>query len=126
MRGEKNIVVKVGSAAITTDSDINTSVIQRFAFSISQLIKNYGKNITIVTSGAIALGRKKENKHYGKENILEQQYYASIGQHSLMAAYEDEFKKFDLAVGQFLVTHRDFFDKTKNSDGLTRLDILIY
>ncbi len=113
----RGIVIKIGTAGITTDSNINENVIERLAESCSKLIQE-GKNITIITSGAIALGRRKTNSSCNdKETIKQKQRYAAIGQPLLMQAYIKAFDKYKTNVGQFLLT----FD---NLDSKKRLMIL--
>lgn len=106
------IVIKIGTAGITSDSNINYRLIECIAKSCSELIKS-GKNVTIITSGAIALGRRKTSSPYrDNETIKDKQRYAAIGQPLLMEAYIEAFDKYKLNVGQFLLTS-DHLDSKK-------------
>lgn len=109
----KGIVIKIGTAAITTNSDINYKLINSIAKSSSELIRN-GKNITIVTSGAIALGRRKANSTYREnETLKDKQRYAAIGQPLLMQAYINAFDKYKINLGQFLLTFDNLDSKKR-------------
>lgn len=111
----KNIVIKIGTAAITTDSNINYEIIESIAKSCSELISQE-KNITIITSGAIALGRRKTNSPYvDNETIKAKQRYAAIGQPLLMQAYIEAFDKYKLNVGQLLLTSDNLDSKKRFS-----------
>lgn len=109
----KSIIAKVGTAGITTNNDIRRDVIKRLACSCYHLL-NLGKNVAIVTSGAIALGRRETKSEYKEnESLREKQRYASIGQPFLMQAYREEFKKYGIRVAQLLVTYNDFSNKER-------------
>lgn len=109
----KKVVVKIGTAAITTDSDINYELIDKIAKSCSKLI-NEGKEILIVTSGAIALGRRKtKSKYRDNETIKDKQRYAAIGQPLLMQAYIEAFNRYGTNVGQFLLTFDNLDSKKR-------------
>lgn len=109
----KSIIVKVGTAGVTTKDNIRREVIKQLACGCYQLLK-FGKSVAIVTSGAIALGRRETNSKYRKnESLQEKQRYASIGQPFLMQAYREEFKKYGIRVAQLLLTSNDFNDKKR-------------
>ena len=101
----ENIVIKIGTAAITTaDNSINQALIDKLAENCSNLI-DYGKCISIVTSGAIACGKGKV-QGYDSTNHYER--FAALGQPILMQAYIESFDKYKKNVGQILLTDDDF------------------
>lgn len=103
-----NIVIKIGTAGITTqDNGINKNVIGKLAKSCSELLDS-GKNVYIVTSGAIACG-KGEVKNCKSNNT---ERLAAIGQPILMNAYREAFRKYGKLAGQILLTE-DNFDSRK-------------
>lgn len=103
----KNIVVKIGTAAITTDNDINKREIDRLAYDIS-IFQKESKNIIIVTSGAIAMGRRVAKvQARDDETLQEKQRYAALGQPVLMQHYIDSFSKYNLRLGQLLIVEDD-------------------
>jgi len=104
----KSILIKVGTAGVTTKNNIRRDVIERLANNCYKLL-NLGKSVAIVTSGAIALGRRETNSKFRKnESLREKQRYASIGQPFLMQAYREGFKKYGIRVAQILLTYNDF------------------
>lgn len=105
------IVVKVGTAGITTDSKINSKIIANLAKCCHEL-RMQGKCVTIVTSGAIASGKRK--LHTSLEgSLVEKQVYAAVGQPLLMQEYILEFGKYGVNIAQFLVTKNDFVNKER-------------
>lgn len=110
MKGIK-YVVKIGTATITTDGGINYERIKNLAADCKNLLKN-GNSVTIITSGAMASGRRKLNTEYRKnETMAEKQMYSAIGQPLLMEAYINAFEEHEITTGQFLVTNYDFNNK---------------
>src|SRR3989338_1186331 len=101
-------VVKIGTNLLTKpDHSLNTDFIQKIAAQVSEL-KEAGHEPLIVTSGAVAAGRriltlKKETKHVPYRKAL-----ASIGQAFLLDTYRDSFFKYNLPIGQILLTMADF------------------
>jgi glutamate 5-kinase len=102
------IVIKVGTAGITTNGDVDKDVIENLAKNCFEL-REAGKYVTVVTSGAIAAGRKQLNST--KEGTLtEKQTYAAVGQPLLMQHYREQFGKYKMHVAQFLVNKTNFDD----------------
>jgi len=100
------IVIKVGTKAITTDHSIDSKSIENVAKHTAKLTE-FGKKVTIVTSGAIAAGRR-ELKIWGKRSLKEKQMLAAVGQPILMREYAEAFDKYGLSVAQFLVSADNF------------------
>ncbi|MFH1191684.1 MAG: glutamate 5-kinase [Candidatus Omnitrophota bacterium] len=107
-RKYKRIVVKVGSSLFATDKHkLDTGVVNKIALQISELIKQ-GKEVVVVSSGAIALGMSIL-KLSGRPKRLEYlQATAAIGQHELMHVYKLAFNKYGLNCAQLLLTWDDF------------------
>lgn len=103
----RRIVVKVGSAVLTDEQGIDAKVIENIARELS-FLKNSGREVILVSSGAVAAGKRHvvlpENKHVG---LVEKQALAAIGQPSLMQSYVEAFAKHDQRVAQVLLTHGD-------------------
>ncbi len=103
----KRIVIKLGTN-ILRSKDGNVSLPRVFSFieDISQLVKS-GKEVIIVTSGAVGLGKKRleiENT----DNTVLKQACAAIGQSKLMSIYEGGFDSYGLTCAQVLLTEEDF------------------
>lgn len=104
----KRMVIKVGSAVLAGrhDEGLDEAVFSKLAHSISELERS-GKDIILVTSGAIAIGMKKTGLKQRPVSIPEKQAIAAIGQVSLMALYEKAFAPLHEKVAQVLLTHDD-------------------
>ena len=109
----KRIVVKVGSAVLTDEHGIDAAVITNIARDLS-FLKNSGREVILVTSGAVAAGKRivtlPESKKIG---LAEKQALAAIGQPSLMQSYVEAFDKCDQRVAQVLLTHADLEDRDR-------------
>jgi glutamate 5-kinase len=102
----KRVVVKVGSAVLTGEAGLNREVIDGLARQISAL-RQQGREVILVSSGAVAAGRRKLQLTKYSINIREKQAIAAIGQSNLMRVYEDAFDSYDQKVAQILLTHDD-------------------
>lgn len=105
------IVVKVGTQAIVApDGTLLEPVIKNLVKQLVRL-KESGHQVILVSSGAVASGRKVAREMLHKEfgSLLgEKQILASLGQPVLMNAYTEWFKPFGLAPSQILLTKQDF------------------
>jgi glutamate 5-kinase len=103
----KRIIVKVGSAVLTSGSSMNYDVIDNIAKEISYL-HNSGREVILVSSGAVAAGKKKLAFNGGKDiSLQEKQALAAIGQSHLMHIYDSAFAKYNKNIAQALLTHAD-------------------
>jgi len=103
----KRIVIKLGTNILRNeDGEIAVSRIYSFIEDISKLIKE-GKEVIIVTSGAVGLGKKKLNLGSTDGDGVKQAC-AAVGQSRLMCYYEAGFATFDIPVAQILLTEDDF------------------
>ena len=108
LQDQKRIVIKIGSATLVDEATgrLRAAWLQTLVDDIA-LLKEAGKEILIVSSGAIALGRKKTTLPTGKLKLEESQAAAAIGQIALGQAYADALHKVDLIAGQILLTLSD-------------------
>ena len=103
----KRVVVKVGSAILTGADGINKQVIDNLAKEIS-FLHNTGREVILVTSGAVAAGRRKIHISDGLElTIKQKQALAAIGQSRLMHDYDEAFAVYGKNIAQILLTHSD-------------------
>ena len=107
LKKTKRIVVKIGTNTLSAkDGKMALSTIYGFIEDIAEL-KAQGKEVILVTSGAVGFGAKKLN--IDKPDTIEtKQACAAIGQAKLMHFYEDAFDKFNITVAQVLLTEDDF------------------
>ncbi len=108
----KRIVFKFGTNVLRNDEgEISLSRIYAFIEEISKLHKQ-GKEIIIITSGAVGLGAKRLNAD-SKESLSVKQACAAVGQCQLMSIYEDGFNKYSINTAQILLTEDDFSNRIK-------------
>ncbi|WP_035540793.1 glutamate 5-kinase [Hyphomonas oceanitis] len=104
-RTAKRIVVKTGSALIAEYGKARTDWLARLAADISDL-RARGKDVILVSSGAVALGRVDLGSPT-PARLDQKQAAAAIGQPRLMAALASAFASHDIIVGQALLTLSD-------------------
>lgn len=108
----KRIVFKFGTNVLRNDDgEISLSRIYSFIEDISKLHKQ-GKEIIIVTSGAVGLGAKSLSVN-SSESLSIKQACAAVGQCQLMSIYEDGFGKYSINTAQILLTEDDFSNRIK-------------
>ena len=107
----ERITVKVGSNVITRkDGSLNVGRILRLVEDVAVLCKQ-GKEVILVTSGAVAAGRSEVIPSKRTNVIGAKQVWASIGQVKLMANYQFLFSKYGIQAGQLLATKESFSDR---------------
>jgi glutamate 5-kinase len=107
IKNAERIVIKIGTKVLTeNDNTLSYSVIESIVRQVSEYIDTRRKFI-IVSSGAIALGLSRMGLSKRPKEINLLQAAASLGQSSLMHAYEVEFKKSTYETAQILLTSED-------------------
>ena len=121
----KKIVIKVSTNMITDGIDtIYLDKVHVFVKEIAELIKE-GKNIIIVSSGAIGCGLAKLNMKMRPKEYKQLQALASVGQIHLMSIYQEEFNKHGLNIGQILLSADDTKDSARRANVRNTLDVLL-
>ena len=124
IRNAKRIVIKFGTNTLSKpDGTIALSRIYSCIEDIAEL-KKKGKEIIMVTSGAVGFGAKKLNIKK-PANAFEKQACAAVGQAKLMHFYEDAFDKFGVTVAQVLLTEDDFSFRNRYLSLKTTLNELL-
>lgn len=120
----KRIVFKFGTNILRGD-DGYVSLPRIFSFieDISSLARA-GKEVIIVTSGAVGLGKKRLGLEGSKGTALKQAC-AAIGQSKLMSIYESGFDTYNLVAAQILLTEDDFSIRTRYLSLRTTLNKLL-
>jgi len=109
----KRIVIKVGTSNITDKSyRLDPRKVEKLAKEIIEL-KNQGREVIVVTSGAIGAGIDKLDLKQRPRDIKVLQATAAIGQNILMSTYDRYFAKYEQTIAQLLLTHEDFFDRQR-------------
>jgi len=109
----KKIVIKVGTNTLTRQgsNEIDTDYIRQMVRQIAELRKK-GKQVVIITSGAIGMGAGQLNIAEKIKDIKMRQACAAIGQPILMAEYRKAFEQFGITVAQVLLI-ADVLNKRK-------------
>ena len=109
----KRVVVKIGSAVLTGEDGLNQEVMENLAQEVSFLLKS-GKEAILVSSGAVAAGKKRLGLQVDRNlELKEKQGAAAIGQSTLMRSYEDIFDRLGYKVAQVLLTHDDLSNRNR-------------
>ena len=103
--------LKVGTSTLTAGKkELNLPTIVDLARQISILLDN-GKEVVLVTSGAIAAGRELMRKNVSNQQIPAKQMLAAIGQPRLMEIYAQVFRIYGISVAQVLLTRSDLVQR---------------
>lgn len=114
----KRIVIKVGTSTLTYDNGkINFNRIEKLTRVISDLM-NRGKELVLVTSGAIGVGVGKLQLKEKPKSIGDKQAVAAVGQCELMHIYSKFFGEYGHVVGQILLT-KDVVEENKSRKNVT-------
>jgi glutamate 5-kinase len=105
----RRIVVKVGSAILAADGDLADGAFSDIARQISELADS-GRDIVLVSSGAIAIGKRDLGWGGASESIPEKQAAAAVGQIGLTGLYKRHFASFGRQVAQILLTRSGLED----------------
>jgi glutamate 5-kinase len=106
------IVAKFGTGLLTSGTDrLDLQVMSSLVDQIARL-HSQGREIIVISSGAIASGRQKLKKVAERKNTPFKQVLASVGQSHLMYTYEQLFDRYEITAAQALLTKRDLCDRS--------------
>ncbi|WP_395832313.1 glutamate 5-kinase [Archangium violaceum] len=112
VRAARRVVVKIGTNALTNATGrFNRAHFE--ALGEDLLWASQGRELVVVSSGAIALGVERLGLPARPKDIPGKQACAAVGQSRLMQAYEEAFGKADRRVAQVLLTHGDVQDRRR-------------
>jgi glutamate 5-kinase len=122
----KRIVIKIGSALLVDRSTgrLRATWLNSLADDVSALVEA-GKDVIIVSSGAIALGRHVLGLPKGALELEQSQAAAAVGQISLASAYQDVFRTRGLGVAQILLTLGDTEERRRYLNARRTIDTLL-
>lgn len=107
------IVIKVGSSLVTNDGQgLDRVAVSHWAAQIASL-REQGKEVVLVSSGAVAEGMARLGWPKRPSLMHELQAAAAVGQMGLVQAYEVAFAKHKLHTAQILLTHEDLADRQR-------------
>lgn len=121
----QRIVVKIGSSSLTLPSgDLNRNAIWALASSVSRLVHE-GREVVIVSSGAIAAALRPMGFNARPESITDSQALASVGQGMLIREWSQAFGMSNVLVGQVLLTEDDMVHPEKYRNVRASLNALL-
>lgn len=119
------VVVKVGSSILTHDTGkLNLKRINELVTVLSDL-KNSGRDVILVTSGAVAAGMSKLGMSERPCEIRTKQAISAVGQCSLMYIYDKMFGEYGYSVAQVLMTKEVLENETSRTNAKNTLETLI-
>ena len=105
LKNKKRIVIKVGSSSLVHPETGETDLLK-----LEQLVRvlcdlrNQGKDVVLVSSGAIGVGRKALGLNERPKELAQKQACASVGQGMLMMIYQKLFNEYSHVASQILMT----------------------
>lgn len=121
----KRLVVKVGSALVTNNgTGLDLNAIHDWARQIS-VLRQQGKEVVLVSSGAIACGMQRLGWSKRPKSVHELQAAAAVGQMGLAQVYEGAFMQHQLHTAQILLTHDDLADRKRYLNARSTLTTLL-
>ncbi len=125
LHSAQRIVIKVGSAIVTNDGrGLDHAALAKWSHQIAQLMA-LGKEVILVSSGAVAEGMQRLGWAQRPSSIHELQAAAAVGQMGLVQAYETSFRQHQIHTAQVLLTHEDLADRTRYLNALSTLRTLL-
>ena len=113
LRAARRIVVKVGSSLVTNEGrGLDEAAIGQWSVQLSALV-GQGRELIMVSSGAIAEGMKRLGWAVRPKAINELQAAAAVGQMGLVQMYESKLRQLGLRSAQVLLTHADLADRER-------------
>lgn len=113
LRLARRIVVKVGSSLVTDEGrGIDAAAIGDWCRQLATLAAQ-GRELVMVSSGAVAEGMKRLHMHKRPRELYELQAAAAVGQMGLAQMYETRLREHGLTSAQVLLTHADLADRER-------------
>lgn len=111
LKDRKRIVIKIGSSSLhhMETGELNLTKMERLVRELCEL-KNEGRDVILVSSGAIAVGKKTVNVSPTDKEIPLKQACAAIGQARLMMVYQKLFAEYNHITAQILMTMHTITD----------------
>lgn len=125
LKDKKRVVIKIGSSSLYHEQtgEMNLQKIEKLVRIISDL-KGTGKDVVLVSSGAIAAGRQA--LHHPKPTTLAQkQAFAAIGQARLMMIYQKLFAEYNQHAAQILMTKDTMINDSSRYNAQNTFDELL-
>ncbi|MDP9892244.1 glutamate 5-kinase [Variovorax boronicumulans] len=125
LRDARRIVVKVGSSLVTNEGrGLDEAAIGEWCRQLAQLVRD-GREVVMVSSGAIAEGMKRLGWRTRPHEIHELQAAAAVGQMGLAQMYETKLRENEIGSAQVLLTHADLADRERYLNARSTLVTLL-
>jgi len=119
----KRLVIKVGSAVLTQNSELAINRLHNLVDLIAKLKKENNYEVILVSSGAVAAGYT--SLPLDKKLVENRQALAAIGQPLLMKHYKKKFREHDIKCAQMLLIADDFDSRKRTSYAKGAIEILL-
>lgn len=123
----KRVVVKIGSSSLQhpATGDMNLIKMEHLARELCDL-RNQGMDVCLVSSGAIATGRKTIGLAERPKNTAVKQACAAVGQAKLMMIYQKMFAEYNQMVGQVLMTKNTMINNVSRKNAQNTFEELFH
>ena len=126
LKNKKRIVIKIGSSSLThpETGDLNMRKIEKLVRIISDL-RGEGREVVLVSSGAIAAGRQALGFTERPKEIAQKQAFAAVGQARLMMVYQKLFAEYNQTAAQILMTKNTMINEESRFNARNTFDELL-
>ena len=123
---KQRIVIKIGSSSLThaQTGEVNLMKIEKLVRVVSDL-RGQGKDVVLVSSGAIAAGRQALGRHRKPDTLAEKQAFAAVGQARLMMIYQKLFAEYNQTAAQVLLTKDTMVNDSSRYNAQNTFDELL-
>ena len=123
---KQRIVIKIGSSSLThaQTGEVNLMKIEKLVRVVSDL-RGQGKDVVLVSSGAIAAGRQALGHHRRPDTLAEKQAFAAVGQARLMMVYQKLFAEYNQTAAQILLTKDTMINDSSRYNAQNTFDELL-
>ena len=123
---KQRIVIKIGSSSLThaQTGEVNLMKIEKLVRVVSDL-RGQGKDVVLVSSGAIAAGRQALGHHRKPDTLAEKQAFAAVGQARLMMIYQKLFAEYNQTAAQVLLTKDTMVNDSSRYNAQNTFDELL-
>ena len=126
LKDKKRIVIKIGSSSLThpETGELNLTKIEKLIRVLSDL-RGEGKEVVLVSSGAIAAGRQAFGHHKRPDSLAEKQAFAAVGQARLMMVYQKLCSEYNQTAAQVLLTKDTMVNDSSRYNAQNTFDELL-
>lgn len=123
---KQRIVIKIGSSSLThaQTGEVNLMKIEKLVRVVSDL-RGQGKDVVLVSSGAIAAGQQALGRHRKPDTLAEKQAFAAVGQARLMMIYQKLFAEYNQTAAQVLLTKDTMVNDSSRYNAQNTFDELL-